>query len=167
MESTITGTVGDVTGRETSKGVIHDIVIGTQKVSAWSDSGLGEQAKALQGSTVEAVVDVVQRESNGRTFKNHNLKSLQLIDATGTSGTNVVTTTIPVAASDDAAPRIARSVAFEHMHQYTDVSALTESQIESALDTYAKWIYSGKWQGAEPVAVGAEQPAESDDGIPW
>lgn len=164
MESTITGTVGNVTGRETSKGVIHEIVIGDKKLSAWSDSGLGEQANALQGSTVEAVYETKQ---NGN-FTNHYLKSLKLTDAAPTtaSGIPLAPATSPESrggpkADDDTAARIARSVAFEHMPQYVEVWG-TDADIFVLLDQFATWIYNGSKPGQEQAA-----PAETTDSIPW
>jgi hypothetical protein len=172
VESTISGIVESVTGRETSKGVIHDIVIGTQKVSAWSDSGLGEQAQSLKGQQVEAVVDVVTRGQ----YTNYNLKSLKLASGTPQT-TNGHTSSIPVAAStqDDAAPRIARSVAFEHLHNYVDLVTLEKyDKVPETLDKYAKWIYTGKWQNGtldEAIAAnGAAAVAPAtvvEDEVPW
>ena len=163
MESTITGTVGEVAGRtvntRTGPAPIFDVTIGSQKVSTFK-APVAEEAKALQGSIVEATVDVT--EKNGYT--NYTLLSLKLTNAVGTPAAS---STIPVAAprnDDDTAARIARSVAFEHLPQYASVGA--EDEIFSTLDKFAKWIYNGSKPGQELVAVAAE-PVESNDGIPW
>lgn len=164
MESTITGTVADVTGRtvNTSRGQasIFDVLIGTQKASTFK-SEIAEQANALKGSTVRAFVDVSER--NGYT--NYTLKGVELLDAAPSSAPT--TSTISVAPtsggmSPEREARIVRQSSMATAFNYAAAAGLSEDEAFAlAGRIYARAM--GETQ-PEPVAAGA---TETSDGIPW
>lgn len=168
MESTITGTVESVKGRETRTGTVYDVVIGSKKVSTFKQP-IAEEANALQGSTVEATVKTTQ---NGQ-YTNYTLLSLKLADAGGTTTTS---STIPVEPakkgwSDEDTARVTRLSCLSTAFQYAGACGESpEAALELAQRLYGVAMGQREEQPEpeqpEPVAVAAE-PTETSDGIPW
>lgn len=162
MESTITGTVEKVTGREVSSGTIFDVVIGGKKVSTFK-TPIAEQAKALQGSDVEATVDVTQRGE----FTNYTLLSVKLVNAIGDSTSS--TSTIPVEPakkgwSDEDTARVTKLSCLSTAFAY---AGHTDGYDEDYAIKLAQRLYGIAMGQQQPEPVAISEPTETSDGIPW
>lgn len=166
MEKTITGTVGEVVGRtvNTRNGStpIFDVNIGEQKVSTFK-AHIAEEAKLFQGSTVEATVDVSER--NGYT--NYTLLAVKLVDALGgsTGSSTIAVAPAKKGWSDEDTARVTRLSCLSTAFQYAGQAG---EGVEGAL-SLAERLYGvamGR-QTPEPVAAVTAAPAESNDGVPW
>lgn len=175
METTITGTVGEVVGRtvntRTGSAPIFDVTIGAQKVSTFK-APVAEEAKALQGSTVAATVDVSER--NGYT--NYTLLGLTLVDAAPTTASGIplalATSPIPVNSnqyqrdmSPETAARVTRLACLSTAFQYAGAAG---EGVEAAL-SLAQRLYGVAMgtESPEPVEALTAAPTASDDGVPW
>jgi hypothetical protein len=170
MESTITGTIEDVTGRQvnTKYGAktIWDVVIGGQKVNTFKNE-IAEEANALKGSTVEAQIRE-EPSKNPDYPPNHILLSVELVNAIGAQP--AAASTIPVTTErkgwqpEDTA-RVTKLSCLSTAFQY---SAAMGDSVDDAI-TLARRLYDiamDSKAGAdepEPVAVATE----TTDDVPW
>ena len=182
MESTITGTVGEVTGRtvNTSRGQapIYDVTIGDTKTSTFK-AHVAEEAKALQGSEVTAKVDVTER--NGYT--NHTLLGVTLVSAAPqnpygntASGKSVVYTTasgIPLAPatspesrggmSPEREQKIVRQSSMATAFNYAASAGLSEDEafaLAGRIYARAMGVSGSTSHDAEELRSSREQPAQ-------
>lgn len=159
MESTITGTVEGVAGRETKAGPIFDVVIGGKTYSTFK-ANIAEEAKALQGSSVEASVGITQK--NGYT--NYTLLGVKLLNA---GGDTAASSTIPVAPASGMTPereqKIVRQSSMATAFNYGASAGLSEEECFAlAGRIYARAMGE---KVSEPVVAVA--PTETTDDIPW
>ena len=171
MESTITGTIESVKGREVSSGVIYDVTIDGDKISTFKNH-LAEEARLMEGSTVTAAIGVT--EKNGYT--NRTLLGIKLVNATGT--TNGTTSSIPVTAEKkgwqpEDTERVTKlsciSSACALMsgagsEATGDVLTLAQQFYKVAMGTSAPEPAALAVQGHDRVALSS---TEASDGIPW
>ena len=173
MESTISGTVGEVAGRtvNTKNGPapIFDVNIGDTQVSTFK-ADIAEQAKVLQGSAVEATVSVRQ---NGQ-YTNYTLLGVKLIDAAPQNGNTASTTAVAPAAEkkgwqpEDTA-RVTKLSCLSTAFSYAGVQGIS---VDTAL-SIAQRLYGiamGDHEASVPeaeLAGVAREATEKEDGIPW
>lgn len=166
MEKTITGTVGEVVGRTVNtrngSAPIFDVTIGAQKVSTFKEP-IAQEARLLQGSTVEATVDVSER--NGYT--NYTLLAVKLVDALGgsTSSSTIEIAPAKKGWSDEDTARVTRLSCLSTAFQYAGQAG---EGVEGAL-SLAERLYGVAMgtESPEPVEALTGAPTESNDGIPW
>ena len=165
MEKVITGTVGTVQGKQTTKGTVFEVNIGNEKASTWKEP-VAQEAKLLEGSTVKATIDA---SPNANGYPKNTLLKVELVDAVGGTSSD-----IPIVAASEPS-EFQRPRRPEETANINRQSALGTAFAYAAAagmdveDTFAlaKRIYEtamGKRE-EEPVAAGAV--AETTEDIPW
>lgn len=170
MERTITGTVGEVKGRTVNtkygEKTVFDIFIGSQKTSTFK-SDIAEEAKALQGSDVEATVRVEPCEGYPDNYMLLGVKLVNPVASFGNAANGTATTTIPVTTaptSDSRQESIVRQSSLKAAAAVYSGSGVDAGEVLAVADRFFRWVQGTVDGDEEPVAVGA---TESNDGVDW
>lgn len=170
MESTITGTVGQIQGKPTKAGTVWEVEIGGKRVNTWKEP-MAQEVRLYEGSTVEATIDTTENK-NG--YPKNTILAVKLVDAApGVPAVVAVqqpASAIPVSTapsggmSPEREQKIVRQSSMATAFNYAASAGLSEDEAFAL----AGRIYARAMGEKQPEPVGAAvSPSESVDDTPW